>query len=270
MRNALSLAAAVLLIATSASGQGVLRPGHGQFRHIDILDFSRGLTWIPAGERVQVEAWLANHVDVNEADLGIKGYDPTVRIFKYEYDMTAPTAQDYPLPTNESAYLHFAETTVIQFRDLSGNNVGGPITIPGSPVGTPPTAASRIRVYMWDTERYACYVADPGFQSWQTNRILTNLGTSYDGVFLDEHNPGFRSGLYSEQNRIQSGGAVREFGGLRPSEANLPGKNYNALDAAYSDATVGWLTAFHNSLAGGREVRLDQPGAILVDRPVRA
>jgi enediyne biosynthesis protein E4 len=247
MRHLILLTAALFTVS-AASGQPDLNPGRGQFRHIDILDFSRGLTYIPEGERVQVEEWLADHVDVNESDLGVKAYDPTVKIFRYEYDMTAPTAQDYPIAANESAYLHFSEETVIQFRDLGGHNVGDPITIPGNPEGDPLSAASRVRRYMWDTERYACYVADSGFQTWQTNRILTDLGNDYEGVFLDEHNPGFRSGLYQEQNSIVSGGAVREFGGLRPSDPNLPGKNYNALDAAYSAETVAWLTALHHSL----------------------
>lgn len=227
----------------------ILNPGRGQFRQIDILEFSRGLAWIPSGERIRVEEWLAHHVDVNEADLGIKTVNPRVKIFQYAYDMTAPVAQDYAVPRDEGAYLHFAETTVIQYRDLGGNNVGAPVTIPGSPAGGPATEASRIRVFMWDSERYACNVADPSFRTWQTNRILDNLGASYDGVFLDEHNPGFRRGLYLNQNTIISGGAVREFGGLRPSEENLPGKNYNELDSRYSAATADWLAALRASFA---------------------
>lgn len=233
-----------------------LMPGRGQFRHIDILEFTRGLAWIPAGERVLVEAWLAEHVDVNEGDLAVKVLNPAVKIFQYEYDMTAPTAGDYPIPDDEGAYLHFAETTVIQFRDLGGNDVGGPITIPGSPAGSPPSAASRVRVFMWDSERYACNVADSRFRTWQTGRILANLGSSYDGVFLDEHNPGFTRGLYLNQNLILSGGAVRELGGQRPSDPNLPGRNYNGLDAAYSAAATAWLGALRNALASAGKFML--------------
>jgi len=67
------------------------------------------------------------------------------------------------------------------------------------------------------------------------------MGADYDGVFLDEHSPGFRRGLYLGQNRILSGGAVRELDGLRPSGTNLSGRNYNELDRRYSEAVTDWL-----------------------------
>jgi hypothetical protein len=221
-----------------------LHPGTGQFRHIDVLAFTRGMNWnVPAGaERRSVEQWLADRVDVNEEDAGIRDYDPGVAIFRYDLDLTAITTTSGGLPAGEEAYLHFAEETVIQYRDLAGNDVGAPVTIPGSPAGSPPTEASRIRLYMWDSHRYAFDLADPGFREWQTARLLDRMGTDYDGVFLDEHSPGFKRAMYLGQNRILSGGAVRELDGLRPSEPNLSGRNYNELDRRYSGTVVGWLT----------------------------
>jgi len=220
-----------------------LYPGQGQFRHIDVLAFTRGMNYrVPAGtERRDVEAWLSQRLDVNEGDLGMGDFDPDVEFFRYDLDLTAITTTSGTLPDAEEAYLHFAEETVIQHRDLSGNDVGEPVTIPGSPVGAPPTEASRIRVYMWDSHRYAFDVGDADFRSWQTARLLGRMGDDYDGVFLDEHSPGFKRGLYLNQNRILSGGAVRELDGLRPGEPNLSGRRYNELDRRYSELVTDWL-----------------------------
>ncbi|MBC8424987.1 hypothetical protein H8E07_12755 [bacterium] len=220
-----------------------LAPGRGQFRHMDVLTFTRGMNYrVPAGaERRSVEEWLANHVDVNEGDPGVLDFDPDVEIFRYDLDLTAITTTSGGLPAAEEAYLHFAEETVIQYRDLAGNDVGEPVTIPGSPAGAPPTEASRLRLYMWDSHRYAFDPANADFRSWQTARLLSRLGSDNDGVFLDEHSPGFRRGLYLGQNRILSGGAVRELDGLRPSEPNLTGRNYNELDRRYSADVTDWL-----------------------------
>lgn len=227
-----------------------LADGVGQFRHMDVLAFTRGLNYrVPAGvERTAVEAWLADHLDVNEGDPGIRDHDPDVEIFRYDLDLTAQIDGHAAPPDDEAAYLHFAEETVIQYRDLSGNNLGDPVTFSGSPSDGPPTPESRLRLYMWDSYRWAFDPADATFRDWQSRRLIDNMGLEYDGVFLDEHSPGFRRGLYMNQNRVLSGGAVREFDGLRPSEANLPGKNYNELDRRYSEIVVDWLTSLRSAL----------------------
>ncbi len=237
-----------------------LSPGRGRFRHIDILSFTRGLNYnVPPGERQLVEQWLADHVDVNEGDPGIKTYDPDVEIFRYDLDLTAMLPAGEPLPDDEEAYLHFAEETIIQRLDLAGNPVGEPITIPGSPPGEPLDPASRIRVHMWDSDRYVFNPADPGFRTWQGDRLLARMGNEYDGVFLDEHSPGFKYGLYLRQNRILSGGAVRELGGLRPGDPNLPGKSYNQLDADYSALVADWLAYLRDRLQGAGKFVLINP-----------
>ncbi|MBU1073413.1 hypothetical protein KKG45_09215, partial [bacterium] len=106
-----------------------LHAGRGQFRHIDVLTFTRGMNFrVPAGaERRSVEEWLAHHVDINEGDLGVRDFDPDVEIFRYDLDLTAITSSSGTLPAPEDAYLHFAEETVIQYRDLAGNDVGQPV-----------------------------------------------------------------------------------------------------------------------------------------------
>jgi len=226
-----------------------LASGSGQFRHIETLAFTRGLNYrIPAGgERDAVEQWLADRLDINEGDLGVRDHDPDVEIFRYALDLTAITPDD-DLPTDEEAYLHFAEETVIQYRDLSGHDVGAPVTIPGCPPDGPPTAESRLHLYMWDSYRYAFDPSDESFRTWQTDHLLAGMGLDYDGVFLDEHSPGFKRGLYMNQSRIISGGAIREFDGLRPTEPNLPGKNYTELCRRYSGAVVDWLTYLRSQL----------------------
>ncbi len=221
-----------------------LADGRGQFRHIDTLAFTRGLNYrVPAGaERDAVEQWLADHLDINEGDTGVRDHDPDVEIFRYALDLTAITPSSNALPTDETAYLHFSEDTVIQYRDLSGNDIGEPVTIPGCPADGLPTAESRLHLYMWDSYRYAFDPSNETFREWQTERLLAGLGLEYDGVFLDEHSPGLRRGLYFNQNRVLSGGAVREFDDLRTTESNLPGLTYNELDRHYSAAVVDWLT----------------------------
>ncbi len=215
----------------------------GRFRHIDVMAFTRGLNYrVPAGaERDAVEQWLSERLDINEGDLGIRDHEPDVEIFRYDLDLTRIEDSSSTPPDDEEIYLHFAEETVIQYRDLAGNDIGDPVTIPGCPPDGPPTAESRLRLYMWDSYRHAFDVTEAAFRDWQSQRLIANLGLEYDGAFLDEHSPGFRRGLYMNQNRVLSGGAVREFDGLRPTEANLPGKNYNELDRRYSEVVVDWL-----------------------------
>ncbi len=237
-----------------------LADGSGQFRHIETMAFTRGLNYrIPAGcECDAVELWLADRLDINEGDLGIRDHDPDVEIFRYALDLTAITPDD-DLPADEEAYLHFAEETVIQYRDLSGNDVGAPVTIPGCPPDGPPTPESRLHLYMWDSYRYVFDTGDESFRIWQTDHLLSGLGLDYDGVFLDEHSPGFKRGLYMNQSRILSGGAIREFDGLRSTESDLPGKNYTELCRRYSGAVVDWLTYLRTQLECADKFMLINP-----------
>jgi hypothetical protein len=227
-----------------------LPSGRGNFRHIDILAFTRGLNYnVPAGaERQSVEEWLAYHVDINESDSGIKGINPHVRVFRYDLDLTIALPPNSPLPATEDAFLHFAEQTTIQPRDLAGNDIGDPIVIPGCPAGQPLSADSRIRVHMWESDRLVFNPASEEFRTWQSSRLLSRMGDQYDGVFLDEHSPGFKWGLYLRQNRILAGGAVRELGGLRPGDQDIPGKNYNELDRQYSTVVADWLAYLRSKL----------------------
>lgn len=225
----------------------VYRAGSGNRPWIDVYDFTRGLGYtVPAAEQPAALAWLATRLDFTEADLEIKGYNPDVRVFLYELDMTA--AIDSPdLPANESAYLHFSEDTVIQYRSVGGAPFGEPIFIPGNPAPAPLSAASRIKAYIWTTPSYCFYPADDGFRAWQANRLLGTMA-AYDGAFIDNHSPGIRRTLaYDLQEHVLSGGSVREYGGQDIMQPNLPGYPYSQIDAEYSADVVAW-EAYSNAV----------------------
>jgi len=218
-----------------------LNLGQGNFRHIDIFTFTRNMDHaLNNSEYENALEWLAFHTDINEKDMDLKDHNPDTKIFRYALDLTIFTDTDDPLPSNEDAYLHFSETTVIQPRELDeSTNHGEPITIPGCP-GTA-TESCRISLYMWSDMRWVFNPSSEDFRTWQSERLLSrmNIGAEYeyDALFLDEHSPGFRRAMYMGQNQILSGGAIKEFGGLRPTS-----DDYDELDPAYSAKVTEWMT----------------------------
>jgi hypothetical protein len=215
--------------------------------HMHAFDFVRGIRHIyDAAKREQAWQWAAAHLDGLEADGSFASEmlkrDGTIKPFSYRLDLTAcqhtGCSYTYPVDTSvsslpENYYLHFSETTTLTFVKLNGTVVKT-VTIPGCPAGTAVTKACRVQIWMWGDTRWVFNVNDPGFQTWQANRLVASLSSGQKGMFLDEHGPTLSSTLHwGQENKPVSGGGIRELNGYRPG---------SAANALYNPMVTGWLT----------------------------
>lgn len=225
----------------------------GQFRHINILAFTRGMDFvIPAGsERDRTEEWLSHRLDINEKDLGMAAYDEDIRFFRYDLDLTVFKATSNEIPDWEEAYLHFSEPTELAHRDRAGNYTGTVVQF---------EAGDRVELYMWTDVRYVYNPLNTPWRHWQASRLLSRLG-EYDGVFLDEHSPGYNRALYMNQNHVNYGGGIQEFGGLRSTAPNLSGKQYTELGKQYSAAVVEYSHILKQTFDAEDKFILTNPAA---------
>lgn len=249
--------------------------------HIDLADFGRKVKYLNQtdGTYTAVLNWYAAHVDMVEVGMNsfisnydyfhneqhIKSINPTTKTFGYEYDATVclhqgcgrtqPTMPADRQPSNEDAYLHFSEATTIEYFDLQGNSLGTE-TFPGCPVGQPMTPDCRVKVFIWEDYRWVIYQANTAWQTWYADHLLTELATDpynspylVDGLFLDEHGPGFSVTMgFGAQTKVSVGGGIREYSGLRPKTPPVSAEP-DALDMAYMTDAVQWLSYLEGRLS---------------------
>jgi hypothetical protein len=224
--------------------------------HINISDFGRALPFQgDASVRSNAYSWFNQHVDLaevtgNAADL--RSTNPTMRLFIYQLDLsTFANTDSANLP--EEYFLHFSEDTEMQFRAFDGSTVAT-VTITGCPSSQPVNRNCRVQAYIWTDRRYVFNLKSATFQDWKATQLLNSTGRSINGVFLDEHGPGFVTALaWGGQSIVVSGGAIRELNGLRPG-------NYgDTLDQDYNTSMVAWLTYLRT--------RFQQAGKFIVLNP---
>jgi hypothetical protein len=242
------VASAVALLAAASYAPPPAAAASPNYPHINVTDFLRGLQYISnRTAREQAWAWAASHMDAIEVDGASFAQEmvkrnATIKPWRYQLDLTGcqhksckstfavdTTVESLP----ESYYLHFSETTTLNFVRLDGT-VDRQVTIPGCPAGTAVTKACRVQLWMWEDTRWVFNPNDPGFQTWQANRLLGSLGAGVFGTFLDEHAAWVTDAWYwGRQTKPVSGGGVRELGGAKP--------NSPAAVSAYMPMVVNWL-----------------------------
>ncbi len=246
--------------------------------HINVLDFGRAARAIPnAATRNQAYEWLARHVDVIETSMDNYTYqlsdtlstylhslNPTMKTFGYDYDLTmcqkancneslGPNPYFSNLP--EEQYLHFSEDTQLQLKDLDGN-VTGTVNVTGCPEPQPIAAGCRVQIFKWTQSRWLPNLKDATWrQSFADHLVqITQVNSAgqpnvVDGLFLDEHGPGFSVAMgIGGQTKILSGGGIREYGGAVPRDAAVIA-NPNVLDSEYTADVNTWLSYLRTRLA---------------------
>lgn len=222
----------------SATAQNLVQPPAAQsphWPHINTADFGRALPFTgDMAIRTAGYDWFAKHIDLAEAHGNVSEFhsrNANMKIFVYQLDLYViqnPDAANLP----ENYFLHFSEDTQLKFYGLDRREIAT-ITVPGCPSPSPITINCRVQVYNWSDKGWVFNLSDPQFQTWKAQRLLTNIGRSSQGVFLDAHGPGFTlSHSWGVQTVALSGSGIREFGGQRPGAD---------LDRSYNAAMVIWL-----------------------------
>jgi hypothetical protein len=233
---------------------------------IFVLEFVRpGNYYVDSAARNRVYDFLKNKIQVTEDSTGSlapfwKSLNPWMKTFRYSLDMqicqhegcgygnSGPNPDLAGIP--ETYFLHFAETTQVRLRPISGSpaKYGAPdpwiLTIPGCPAGTPVQRSCRLQFWGWEDTYYFFDQGNAAFRSWMADRMVS-IAKEHgdDGIFLDAHGPGFRS-IYLSSTDIVSGGMVRELG-RNATDA--------AIDAPYNAQLVQTLAAERAALnATGR------------------
>lgn len=239
--------------------------------HINVLDFGRAARSIPDNTlRAQALEWYARHVDVMESEMDnttqqnantqstyLHTLNPTMKTFGYDYDLTmcqnAHCNQSIPTPhpifanLPEDYYLHFAEDTQLQFRNLQGEVVET-VTITGCPAPQALSSACRVQVFVWTQKRWVSNLQNTAWQQVTADRLLQEMETNsagqpnvVDGLFLDEHGPGIFGPLgIGASTIILSGGGIREYNNQRPASTSWP--SFTQIDTEYTADQIEWLT----------------------------
>ncbi len=245
--------------------------------HINIADNGRAVKYLPYGTvRNAGYEWYARHVDMTEVamDDAVRDYqedlesniekalNPTMKTYGYTNDIEicqhlgceysyGPNAAEASLP--EDQYLHFSEDTQVSFRNKDGV-IEGTVNITGCPEPDPITSACRMQVFRWYDSRWVPNLKNTDWQTWKADQLIYQMthngdaeATDIDGLFLDEHGPGASLGwAIGLDTIIDSGGGVREYGGLRPKNYN--DQSFSQLDEEYNADVVTWLTYLRSRL----------------------
>lgn len=224
---------------------------------LPVLDFGRGLAYI-ADDAEQAAAYDAfvPLVDVAEAAVGsdqvaaLSARDPSLTTFSYQLDLTGCQHVDcggtMPADTrwdalSEAHFLHVSEPTRLHLYALDHSDLGV-VDIPGCAADVEATAACRAQTYVWGDRRYLLAVGDPALRATMAGWLLAATDDTVRGVFLDEHSHQLSEAMkFGSQAVVESGGAIREYGGLRPGDP--------ALDAAWSADVAGALAGYREALA---------------------
>jgi hypothetical protein len=230
--------------------------------HINISDFGRALPYQgDASVRSAAYNWFNQHVDLAEVNgnaTDLRASNPSMLVQIYHLDLsTFANADSANLP--EEYFLHFAEDTQMQYRGLDGSTVST-VTVTGCPSPQTVNRNCRVQTYLWSDRRYVFNLKSSTFQDWKATQLVNSAGRSINGVFLDEHGPGFVAPFsWGNQSIVQSGGAIRELNGLRP------GSTGDALDQDYNTAVVAWLTYLRTRFQQAGKYIILNPATYLLD-----
>lgn len=235
--------------------------------HINISDFGRALPYQgDASVRSTAYNWFNQHSDLAEVNgntTDLRSSNSSMGLFIYQLDLsTFANTDSANLP--EEYFLHFSEDTQMRFRALDGTAVST-ITITGCPLSQPVNRNCRVQTYNWSDRRYLFNLKSATFQDWKATQLLNTTGRSINGVFLDEHGPGFVTPTsWGNQSVVLSGGAIRELNGLRP------GSTGDALDQDYNTSMVAWLGYLHTRFQQAGKFIVLNPATYLLDPMVVA
>jgi hypothetical protein len=230
--------------------------------HINIADFGRALPYQgDASIRATAYQWFGQHVDLAEVTgnaTDLRSADPSMQLFTYHLDLSAFANTDSAnLP--EEYFLHFSEDTQLRFRALDGSTVST-VTITGCPSSQPVNRNCRVQTYIWTDRRYVFNLKSATWQDWKATQLLNSTGRTLNGVFLDEHGPGFVQPLsWGSQAVVLSGGKIRELSDLRPGFAG------DALDQDYNTATVAWLNYLRTRFQQAGKFIMLNPATYMLD-----
>lgn len=223
---------------------------------LPVLDFGRGLAYIAdADQRAAAYDAFAPLVDVAEASIGsdqlaaLTQRNPDVATFSYQLDLSGclhvECGGSMPLDTrwdalSEEHFLHVSEDTRLHFYGLDRSDLGV-VDVPGCPPDQALTPACRAQTYVWGDRRYLLAVGDPALRATVSDWLVGVTDDTVRGVFLDEHSHQLAEAMkFGSQAVVESGGGLREYGGLRPGDA--------ALDAAWSADVAGALATYRDAL----------------------
>jgi hypothetical protein len=263
-----TLLISVMYMSSAASesiGQSTLASPASQsshWSHINIADFGRALPYQgDASIRAAAYQWFGQHVDLAEVTgnaTDLRSTNPTMRLFIYQLDLsTFANTDSANLP--EEYFLHFSEDTEMQFRGLDGSTVST-ATITGCPITQPVNRNCRVQTYIWADRRYVFNLKSATFQDWKATQLVNSMGRTLNGVFLDEHGPGFVQPLsWGSQAVVLSGGRIRELNDLRP------GSSGDALDQDYNTAMVAWLNYLRTRFQQAGKFVMLNPATYMLD-----
>lgn len=230
--------------------------------HINIADFGRALPW-QADPSVKAAAynWFGQHVDLAEVTgnaTDLRSTNSTMRLFIYQLDLsTFANTDSASLP--EEYFLHFSEDTQLRFRALDGSTITT-VTITGCPSSQPVNRNCRVQSYIWTDRRYVFNLKSATWQDWKATQLVNSTGHTLNGVFLDEHGPGFVQPLsWGSQSVIESGGRIRELGDL------VPGSSGDALDQDYNTSMVAWLSYLRTRFQQAGKFVMLNPATYMLD-----
>ena len=247
----LAMIATVVLTGQTIAGDTPARPeslprpptpASPHWSHINILNFGRSIKYMPNPRlRAAVYDWFASHIDVAEAQLvEFKSRNSGMKVFNYQLDISTCQHMSckWDRPENiwtanvpEEYFLHFAENTKLKFLARNSQEVAT-VEIPGCPASLRPNRKCRVQVFIWNDSRWVFNPRQQEFRDWMASRLLRKAGDA-DGIFLDEHGPGFKIPLkWGSQTQLLAGGGIREYGGRGPLDDRL-NREYNTdLEAA--------------------------------------
>ncbi len=214
--------------------------------HINILDFARGVYYLPEPYQTQAYDWVAAHLDISEnKSAALKSRNSNIKTFTYDLDLSSCLHvgcgyHSALLPdeagTSEAFFLHFSEDTTVDYYHFG--TFLETKTITGCPSPGPMTKSCRVLTFIWDDYRYIYNPKNSSFVSWMSARLNSAAAANGDdGIFLDEHGNTFQFG---EGNIVKSGGGIREYSGLKEPST--------ALNTAYNVDICSALSAYYTYL----------------------
>ncbi len=267
--------------------------------HINIADFGTNLRALQPGAIQQAGyEWYASHVDSLTVGMNtfsypdststqaatMKSLNPTINTVGSDIDLfmcehfgcwktNATNTNQNNLP--EEYYLHFSQNTHIDFFNHDHVTPVGSVDIPGCPDTGPVTAACRVQLFEYGEDTaWLPNTKSTAWRTWYADNLLSNMAVTgsvsnpIDTVFFDGHGmSGFSGAMYvgsALENRITTGGGIREYGGKAPRDFSVDPYHgdtlaqADALDTEWSSDVTSWLAYLRSRLAAvGKNIRIN-------------